>query len=32
MQGSDWVVLVAAAIAIVAVNWWFFGFGGRRNG
>ena len=24
MSGSDWTVLLAAVLAIVAVNWWFF--------
>lgn len=32
MQGSDWFVLIAAVLAIIAVNWWFFGFEGRNDG
>jgi hypothetical protein len=32
MSGTDWAVALAAAVAIAAVNWWFFGFDGRRDG
>lgn len=29
MSGSDWVVVLAAVLAIAAVNWWFFIAGQR---
>lgn len=32
MSGADWIVLLAALLAIAVVNWWFFGFEGPRDG